>query len=702
VQKAFLLLAVLAVVLFSRPLSAQSPSWNDGRVLELVARARELRQRNTVDSSFQSYHTSGRGFVYFFFDRNDTHEQTLVKTDQVALDLWWKAPEETRQRIVGLRDAKSLPTNIRYHLDHLTVVQDEFADVIRIGDGDEVSAVAHPVAPGAESKYDFRLIDSLTITSPGTAPVRVYKIDVRPKNLRAPGFVGQLYLDQASSAIVRMSFTFTASSYVDKSLDRITISLDNSLWEGKYWLPYRQEVEVRREVPIFDLVGGSVIRARFEIGAYDINAPLPAERFAPGAPRITAAPPEERAEFPFEVPMYSQLEVEGLRPPPSFEEIQEQARELIEDRYLTGISKLRLYLPSTSEAIRYDRAEGFYAGGGIALRWIPATTMRVQVGYATGTEHVSGSVALTGLDAGEAEPEVIVFARQLRDMGPVPGSTWLLNSLSSLINHEDHLDPYYATGLSGSLPFRLGPLDLRIGATLEEQRSANLEVGNQHGEFRPVRSIDDGDVAAADLGVMLRPDGAAWRIGVSGRVASFELLGPGPVVDEAASVAGSSALRGSTIFGRSTYSTVRVETAWEKDAAWQTLKLALDASAGAVTEDAPSQELFLLGGRETLLGHPFRELVGDRFWLARGSASRPIKAPWVTGRVFASAGAAELADHTLPRGWSGDGNAPVKGSVGAGVSLFWDVVNLDVGRGLGSGGKWGFALSASKKFRRWM
>ena len=52
--------------------------------------------------------------------------------------------EETRQRIVGMRDQKVLPTNIKYHLDHLTVVQDDFGDVIRIGDGDEVSTVLHP------------------------------------------------------------------------------------------------------------------------------------------------------------------------------------------------------------------------------------------------------------------------------------------------------------------------------------------------------------------------------------------------------------------------------------------------------------------------------------------------------------------------------------------------------------------------------
>ena len=131
-------------------LAQDEVGWDTPRVLELVDRARSIRQSVAVDSVLRSYRSSARGFVYFFLDRNDSDERTLVKTDQVALDVFWRAPGDTRQRIVGLRDEKSLPTNIQYHLDHLTVVQDEFGDRIRLGDGDEVEAVAHPVSVGAE------------------------------------------------------------------------------------------------------------------------------------------------------------------------------------------------------------------------------------------------------------------------------------------------------------------------------------------------------------------------------------------------------------------------------------------------------------------------------------------------------------------------------------------------------------------------
>jgi len=246
------------------PLWAQGPeNWNDDRAMELVRRTRLLRRSTVVDTAFRSYQAQARGYVYFFIDRPDSDERTLVKADQVALELFWQAPNETWQRIVGLRDEKVLPTNIRYHLDHLTVVQDDFGDRIRLGDGDEVSEVIHPAGPGATRVYDYLLADSLSIRYGGKGDeVRVYELRVRPKDPDRPGFIGSMFVDRSTAAIVRMSFTFTPASYVDPYLDYIRISLDNSLWMGKYWLPYRQEAELRRELPQLDFLAGSIIRGR--------------------------------------------------------------------------------------------------------------------------------------------------------------------------------------------------------------------------------------------------------------------------------------------------------------------------------------------------------------------------------------------------------------------------------------------------------
>ena len=157
-------------------------------------------------------------------------------------------------------------------LDHLTVVQDDFGDAMRMGDGDEVEAVVHPVAPGSERVYDFQLVDSLSLRyAGGEEEIRVYQVRVRPRDFEEPGFVGTIYLDRASAAIVRMSFSFTPASYVDPYLDYIRVSLDNSLWLGRHWLPYRQEVEIRREIPVLAMLtaGPDTLEARAHAIAAD-------------------------------------------------------------------------------------------------------------------------------------------------------------------------------------------------------------------------------------------------------------------------------------------------------------------------------------------------------------------------------------------------------------------------------------------------
>lgn len=336
-------------------------AWNDPRVLELVRRARLERRSTLVDTAFRSYAAQARGYVYFFIDRPDSDERTLIKADQIALEVYWKAPSETQQRIVGLRDQKVLPTNIRYHLDHLTVVQDDFGNAIRIGEGDEVAAVLHPMAPGGPNVYDYLLADSLTLRyGGGSDEVRVYEIRVRPKNPDRDAFVGSVFVDRSAAAIVRMSFTFTPASYVDPYLDYIRISLDNSLWLGKHWLPYRQELELRRELPQLDFLAGSIIRGRFEIGGYEFNQDLPTTLFTPHG--VSAVPEEERAAFPFERGLFDDLDDVGLTPTPSLEEVRARAQQVLVGRAMSGLSPRRLHLRSFSDALRYNRAEGLFLG----------------------------------------------------------------------------------------------------------------------------------------------------------------------------------------------------------------------------------------------------------------------------------------------------------------------------------------------------
>ncbi|MFH1764590.1 MAG: hypothetical protein ABIF09_10400 [Gemmatimonadota bacterium] len=676
-----LTLALLGIPSLWMPLSGQDLEWNSPRVLQMIREAGDVRQGTAHDSTFWSYSSTARGYVYFYLDREDTGERILVKTDQIALEVFWQAPDRFKQRIVGLRDEKSLPTNIRYHLDHLVVVQDEFGDLIRIGDGDEVEAVLHPAAPGSETVYDFLLADSVTLNLPATSDtVRVYEVQVRPKNFEVPGFVGSVFLDQAKKSIVRMSFTFTPASYVDPYLDHISISLENGLWMGKHWLPFRQQLEIRREVPYLDFPAGSVIRGSFEVRDYEINPPLPSALFTGGA--ITALPEAARGAFPFEDSLHAQLAQEGLQgflPPPDMDEIRSLALSLAKDQYLSGLGRSRLFLPSpaVSSALRFNRAEGLFLGAGISHNPLPQVGLSLYGGLSFGRERPTAEGRVTG---GERYPssELMAFLNRPRDLGPVKAISGVLNTLAAVTLNHDFTDLFFASGAQAT--HTLGQWTqgrLKVTARWEQHRSARDVVSSdlEDTEFRPVLPVDEGiwtSVALAGSSQMPWPNLLLTAEGLLGR---FKDQGFG-------------SLSGGLSYRRR----------WLTQGA----EVQTDLQGGALLGDPPLQAHYFLGGRQTLPGYPFRSLVGDGYWLLRSEASIDLLHPFLRLRAFGAAGGARedgLIDPTFPPGekrWS------YLLSAGAGLGLGWDVVRLELARGLRDGGEWEVILSVKQDFWPWL
>jgi hypothetical protein len=686
---------LLAAALSAVPLSGQAPdppstpdrtgpAWNAPLALDLVSRARETRgETRGAQDALTSYSARAEGWVYFYLDRPDAAENTLVRTDQLALDVLWKAPGLARQRIVGRRDEKALPTSINYHIDHLSVVQDEFEDVIRIGDGDEVGAVIHPVAPGAERAYDYRVTDSLTLSYGGGEEVRVYELQVRPRRPDLPGFVGALYLDRERAAIVRMVFSFTPSSYVDPYLDHIRISLDNALWLGEYWLPYRQEAEVRRELPELDFLAGSVIRTRLTVGDYEFGLPLPDFLF--NGPRVVnAGPPEVLEAFEFERGLYDDVAEAGLDPSPELAEVETQIREIGLRQALTGLAPVRLHLGGASDLLRYNRVEEFAVGAGTTLR-LPrlfgeGARLRLVGGWSFGAERIWGR-AETRLRLGDGD-RLDIAARwdELGDVGPIRGASGVVNTLAA-VGGADYLDPWRErsarvawTHALGGLPLSLRPPTLTLEAGWARQASEPLRSADQG--FPPVRPIQDGDYAWGEVGLEL---GSA-SVGTFAR-ASLRLAGGE---------------------GRR-WVAPRLHAAWRSDDLPDRWTHALSLDAGWVSEEAPVQSTFLLGGRETLPGHPYRDAGGDAFALVRARSGRALWSPWISGHLLAAAGWVEdTGDPTLPAGWlPSPPEDALRFSVGAGVDLLWEVLRLDLARGLPNG-DWQLVFSVNPEFRGWL
>ena len=204
------------LALLISPLAAQN--WNSPGTLALVRRAVDRRLAMQADSALTSYRASAHGFVFFLAQVGEglAEPPRLVKADELDVEVYWQAPDRSKQVILGWRDGRFLPTDIRYHRDHLGIVTNNFGNVIRIGEGDEVRDVPHPLLRPVSWPTTLRS-DSAAIRS-AAGEVRVYQIKVRPRSFDQALVVGTLYLDVASAELVRLRFSFTAPSYLDRQL----------------------------------------------------------------------------------------------------------------------------------------------------------------------------------------------------------------------------------------------------------------------------------------------------------------------------------------------------------------------------------------------------------------------------------------------------------------------------------------------------
>jgi len=658
-------LAALALVAAAAPLVAQN-AWNDSTTMALVTRAIARRQLTLADSGLVDFRARAHGFVFFLGQLGEglAEPPQLIKSDQLALEVYWKAPNLSKQRIIGWRDRRDLPTDIQYHSDHLGIVLNNFGNAIRLGEGDEVRDVPHPLAPSGPSLYEYALTDSLAVVLPGRT-IRVLEVLVRPRRFDAPRLIGSLFLDAEQFELVRLTFSFTPASYLDKQLEDISIVLDHSLWEGRFWLPYRQEIEIRRRATWLDLPARGIIRGRWEVGDYEFNVGLAAGFF--GGPEIVAAPAAVRDSFPWSTSL-DEVVASIVAPVErrDLTEVRQLAADLVERYAVSGLPSIRIGAARISELARANRVEGIALGMGVVARpWQGRVQTRFMGSYGLSDERLKGSVTARG----RAGPFIweVEGHRTLRDVADTPPVSPLVNSFASQEFGSDAGDYYLATGGSAGLRYSLGPrqhIGLRVGG--DDVGTMSVGATPVSGAFRPNPPLGLAPAWWHGAVRIARLPGTARRLDWSGEAAlesGVADLGYWRLWAQT---------EGNTPLGPGT--------------------LVANTAAGVASGGLPAHRAFVLGGRGNLLGEPFRA-YGGRTMLYAGIEWRlPVPGLGVGLGPFGAVRPSIVAIPFARVGWVDD---PIEGTpwlasegvrpvAGLGLEVL-RVIRVDVGVSLRTG-----------------
>ncbi len=673
--------ALIAVVMVaSAPPASLAQTWNDPRTTELVGRATALRARQMADTGLADYSATALGSLTFLAQAGEGFPDPpkVVKADQIALEVYWRAPDSSKQLILGRRDTLLLPTDIQYHRDHLGIVQNNFPSMIRLGEGDEVRDVPHPLSPAGQAAYDFAIRDSLRISIPGRV-IDVYEVQFRPRDASKAAAVGALYLTRDDAQVARMAFSFTRAALIDPQLEDVAIVLSNALIEERFWLPQHQDIEIRRSATWLDFPVRGVIRGSWDICCYRINQGRSTVTFT--GPEIQLAPPERRARFQFEGNTGSIVPPElATATPEDIERVQAQARTLVAQGALRRGLDDAVLAPSLSQLVRVNRTEGLSLGLGVRRRIAGSFSVSIFGRYGFADRIPRGSTAIAWQDGKGSKVELRVF-RELRDASLVAEVSGIRNSLSTQEFGMDATEPFEAAG--GELRFvhqAFGGRGMSFSLSLAREVSDSTPVHARaaRGSFRPVLQVprEWGWRWDSELGVLPRPWlGGNFNANIGLRVRRREVAGEADFPARLTAV-----VRWMRPVGRN--------------------RLISESMLGVSGSSLP-QDSILAGGPITGPGYEVHGFRSSRLLAQRLEWQSPMGFPsFPLGRWGRTPGEARLAMYGSVVVSRGDGGETrTWPSVGIGLLSFFDLVRFDVAWGLRDG-RWRFGVDLTRDLWR--
>ena len=471
----------------------------------------------------------------------------------------------------------------------------------------------------------------------------------------------------------------------DKSLEDVSIILENGLIEDRYWLPRRQQIEIRRSGTWLDFPFRGIIRGRWEIRQYDVNTGLPGIAF--GGPEIELAPPDRRAAFTFTGEL-----LDGLPPDvrtvqdADVRAVQDAAREMVRAQALQRTRATALQARSLSDFVRVNRVEGLSLGAGLTQRLGGGVRLGGTARISTENADVRGTAALAYERASGAGLSLRI-ERQLGEIGAVPEVSVTRNSIAAQEFGSDWTSPFERRQVA--LRIDLPPLRERhwrsaLEFAVERQVTSVQRATPARGRYEGVPVIDAGDFQRASL-LLRRPTSLGW-------------LGT-----EVALNASLDAIRSEAdtwTFGRGILD-LDVQRPVGHD------RLVLRTIAAGVTgPHVPVQYETWMGGPVTAPGMGFHSLRGHAGVSQRIEWQHGVPGPSIPLGRYGKVPAQVVLAPFVTLAWT-DGRSAVQftpragwyPSVGIGGIGLFNLLRADVARGLRDG-RWMFSLDVSRDFWR--
>jgi hypothetical protein len=652
-----------------------------------------IRRSGRLPADLWDYRARVRSLVQLSLGGDEEEGRELpVTADEFLSDVRWHATGRLEQRVVQHRMRVSVPTpyTIGSLLDDPWVIPHLYGSIGGIvtlaatpaGATRTEGRVVHPFSQLGPELYRYSAGDTVRIRIQNEL-VTVVPVSVRPRTGVAGDaqlLVGTFLVDVDRGAVARARFGVVERRRGVRVSDLGSfLELENMLWEGRYWLPFRQRQEIQLGSRLF---GGTVgVRIVNEFTDLRINEGWQPE--TDGWILVRDAVTEEMEPLPRtavgdDAGDYDITDFADLR----------RAATAAERGDLTGV-RLGFHARRAGHIFRHNRVEGLFLGAGAILEPADPLDNRWDVyatgGYAfgenalrgevTGRYRLTGTVPLLGPARTDLTAGVYRRLPDTRAFRPVQEWDWIY-SLSSAFAGVDLRDYYDATGAEVGVAVRASPWRARLGLRSEMHDSVGMSVertlfGGAARDYRPVAPVDAGRHTALEADLVYLGGAGAFGIG-SG--ATAQLRGEWGV--------------GDFDFGRLLG---MVSGRWH----WEPFALATRLDGAHTFGEPPLQRLVRFGGTEGLRGYGDNVFGGTTAALGRGRflvglpprSASPIR----VGGGFALPPIRPAAVLLAEAGWSEVregrmldlarvGARPTegwRGSVGAGLSFFDDVLTIE-------------------------